>query len=232
MDSFVLLVYANIAVSCTLLQWLLACLNFTLDYSEDLFCWYKWKKVISMNYGSCISNWKPQRLVKLYMILRMRDRYINSSLNPLRKFSRSSRSTDFKDILPWKIPQMITKTIPISTRVLIKHAMKQASHCEFHGTSMETETTTWSEFLKGGKAIAEQIPASEKINKSKTAGLWESKSQIWVGKLTIWVRLLKITNFTRSTISTRIGEPVLIMDVKVSKDKHFSRCWSRECHLC
>ena len=42
MDSFVLLAYASFAVSRTLLQWLLACLNFTLD-SENLFCWYKQK---------------------------------------------------------------------------------------------------------------------------------------------------------------------------------------------
>ena len=37
MDSFVLLAYASLAASRTLLQRLLACLNFTLD-SEDLFC--------------------------------------------------------------------------------------------------------------------------------------------------------------------------------------------------
>ena len=43
MDSFVLLVYASLAASRTLLQWLLACLNFTLE-SEDLSFWYKWKK--------------------------------------------------------------------------------------------------------------------------------------------------------------------------------------------
>ena len=43
MDSFVLLAYASLAASRTLLQRLLACLNFTLD-SEDLFCWYKQKK--------------------------------------------------------------------------------------------------------------------------------------------------------------------------------------------
>ena len=40
MDSFVLLAYASLAASRTLLQQLLACLNFTLD-SEDLFCWHK-----------------------------------------------------------------------------------------------------------------------------------------------------------------------------------------------
>ena len=43
MDSFVLVAYASLAASRTLLQRLLACLNFTLD-SEDLFCWYKRKK--------------------------------------------------------------------------------------------------------------------------------------------------------------------------------------------
>ena len=40
MDSFVLLAYASLAASRTLLQRLLACLNFTLE-SEDLSFWYK-----------------------------------------------------------------------------------------------------------------------------------------------------------------------------------------------
>ena len=43
MNSFALLAYASLGASRTLLQWLLACLNFTLD-SEDLFCWYRWEK--------------------------------------------------------------------------------------------------------------------------------------------------------------------------------------------
>ena len=43
MESFVLLAYASLAASRTLLQRLLTCLNFTLD-SEDLFYWYKQKK--------------------------------------------------------------------------------------------------------------------------------------------------------------------------------------------
>ena len=51
-----------------------------------------------------------------------------------------------------------------------------ASCFKFIGKSMETEKTTWSEFPNGGKAIAEQILASEDRNKSKTAGLWESQS--------------------------------------------------------
>ena len=43
MESFVLLAYASLAASRTLLQQLLACLNFTLE-SEDFSLWYKRKK--------------------------------------------------------------------------------------------------------------------------------------------------------------------------------------------
>ena len=82
------------------------------------------KKVISMNYGSSTSSWKPWRWMRLNLILMMRDIYINSNLNPLTKFISSSRSTEFKDILPSNISQMITKTITISTRVVISYAMK------------------------------------------------------------------------------------------------------------
>ena len=106
--------------SRTLLQWLLACLNFILD-SQDLFCWYK-KKVISLNYGNSRSNIKPWRWVRLDLLLTMRDIYINSNLNQLTKFT--SRGTEFKDVIPWNISQMIRKTIPISTRIILSYAMK------------------------------------------------------------------------------------------------------------
>ena len=43
MDSFVLLAYASLAASRTLLQRLLACMNFTVE-SEDLSFWCKRKK--------------------------------------------------------------------------------------------------------------------------------------------------------------------------------------------
>ena len=43
MDSFVLVAHASLVASRTLLQLLLAYLNFALD-SEDLFCWCKRKK--------------------------------------------------------------------------------------------------------------------------------------------------------------------------------------------
>ena len=41
------------------------------------------------------------------------------------------------------------------------------SCCKFDGKSMETETKIWSEFLNGGKAIVEQILASEEINQKE-----------------------------------------------------------------
>ena len=44
--------------------------------------------------------------------------------------------------------------------------MQWKGQCEYDGKSMETETTTWSEFPIGGKAIEEKILASEEINKS------------------------------------------------------------------
>ena len=103
----------------------------------------------------------------------------------------------------------------------------RTSHFEYDGKSMETETTTWAEFPNGGKVIVEQIVASEEWEKSKRAGLWESQSRIWVGKLTIWVRSF-ITEFTRPISSTRIGKAVLMMGIKVSKNKHISRWVDQE----
>ena len=55
MDSFVLLGYASLAASITLLQRLLVCLKFTLDSADSSF-WYKRKKMISMNYDSSTSS--------------------------------------------------------------------------------------------------------------------------------------------------------------------------------
>ena len=82
------------------------------------------KKVISMNYDSSTSCWKPWRWVRLDLIFSMRDIYIISSLNPLTKFTSISISTELKDILLWTISQMITKTILISTRIVISYVNK------------------------------------------------------------------------------------------------------------
>ena len=68
-----------------------------------------------------------------------------------------------------------------------------ASCFEFIGKSMETETTTWSEFTNGGKAIVEQILATEERNKSKKHAC-ESHSQESneESQWSEWVRSLEI----------------------------------------
>ena len=91
----------------------------------------------------------------------MRDIHINFTLNSLTKFNSSSRITDFKDILPWNISQMIKKTNLISTKIVMSYAMKQGIRYEIDGKSMESETATWSEFPTEGKAIVEQILISK-----------------------------------------------------------------------
>ena len=67
-----------------------------------------------------------------------------------------------------------------------------ASHSEYDGKSMETETTKWSEFPNGRKAIVEQIVVSEEIDNSKRAGLWKPQPGIRVVKLTIWLNSFEI----------------------------------------
>ena len=179
------------------------------------------KKVISMNYGSRTSSWKLWRWVRLDLKFSVRDIYINSNLNPLTKYTSSRRSTKLKDILQWNISQMITKTIPMSTRIVISYGVKRCiplwiwwkvnGNCE----SNMIRISQWRE------AIVEQTLASEERSKSKKAGLCESQSGILVGKLTIWVRPFE-TEFTRLISSNRISKPVLIMVFKVSKDKYIS----------
>ena len=86
--------------------------------------WVQTKEVVSMSYCSSTSSWKPWRLVSLDLIFTMRNIYINPNLIPPLKFISISGSTEFKDILPWN---MIVKTIPISTRIVISYTMKRSS---------------------------------------------------------------------------------------------------------
>ena len=95
---------------------------------------------------------------------------------------RLEQQIKFKDIIPWNISRMLTKTDPITTRIVVSCAVKR----DFE---IERKTTTWSQFPNGGKATVEQILGSGIINKSKRAEQWVSHSGILVRKLTIWVRL-------------------------------------------
>ena len=128
------------------------------------------KRVISMNYGRSTSSWKPWRRVRIHLIFTMSYIYINSNLHPLTEFTSSSRSTEFKYILPRYISQIITKIIPISTRVVITYAMKRSIPLWVS----QKVNGNWGNILikisNGWKATVEQILASEEINKFKRAG--------------------------------------------------------------
>ena len=89
---------------------------------------------------------------------------------------------------------MIRKTILFSTRIVKSCAMKKGTPFKFEGNSMETETTTWSEFSNGGKGTVEQTLGLDERNKSKRVRLWGSQSGFRVWKLTIWVKSLEIKN--------------------------------------
>ena len=161
------------------------------------------KNMISTNYGSSKSCWKPWRTVRFYLILTMRYIYIHSNLNPLTKFTSSSRGTEFKDILPWNISQMIMKTVLISRRVVISYLMKRGIPIwvwlEVNGN--------WDNHMiiiyQWRKAIVEQILASDERNKSQRAARDPSRKVNHLKKV-IWDRKI-MTEFTRSTSSTRIS---------------------------
>ena len=175
-DGLFFVAYASLAASRTLAT--INSLSKLYFRSRGFILVAQTKKVISMNYGSSTSSWKSWRWVRFDLTLTMRDIYINFNQNSLIRLTSSSRITEFKYILPWNIPQIIMKTISISTRMVISYAMKRGISCfEFIGKSMETETTTWWEFPNGRKTIVKQILASEEKNKSKSEQDCGSRSQ-------------------------------------------------------
>ena len=133
-------------------------------------------EMASMNYGRSTSCWKPWKWVRLDLILMMRDIYINSNLNQLTKFTSSSRSIKFKDILPWNISQMITKTILISTRIAISYAMKQ-------------DILFRVQWKVNGNWYNNMIRISQWRESHCNS---QSQAGIWIGKLIIWVKSFEI----------------------------------------
>ena len=148
------------------------------------------KKVISMNCGSSTSSWKPWRSVRLDLIISLRDIYINSNLNPLTKLTSRSRSTELKDILPWNISQMIMKTIPISTRIVITYAMKWGIPLGIWWKANALRQQHVQQQQQHESHCRTNTCVRRK--KSKRAGLQESQSEIRVGKLNICVTSLEI----------------------------------------
>ena len=110
----------------------------------------------------------------------MRDKFINSNLDLLIEFSSSRRSIEFKDVIPWNISHMITKTNPISTRIVISFVMKRGipfwvwrkvngnSNNNMIRIRIDIQCRTYRRAIR---------------NKFKTAELWESWSGIREGLL-------------------------------------------------
>ena len=113
-----LVAYASLAASRTLAT--INSLSKLYFRSRGFILVAQTKKVISMNYGSSTSSWKSWRWVRFDLTLTVRDIYINFNQNSLIILTSSSSITEFKYILPWNIPQIIMKTISISTRMVMK----------------------------------------------------------------------------------------------------------------
>ena len=77
--------------------------------------------------------------MRLDVIFTMWVIYINFNLDSLTKLSTSNKSIKLKDTLPWNISQMIMKTVPIITRVVVSYG---SSPFGSDRKLMETETKT------------------------------------------------------------------------------------------
>ena len=85
---------------------------------EKIYCLYKRKKWFLGAMTAAQKSWKPWRWIRLDLVFK---------INSLKKFSTSSRSTKFKDILLWNISQVTTMTALISTRIATSCGMKRGT---------------------------------------------------------------------------------------------------------
>ena len=109
------------------------------------------------------------RWMRFNLISTIRDIYINSNLDPLKRFGTSSRSTTFKRYHSTEhLPIVWTVNGNWDKNMIIRIFQRSEWHCI-------TNTRV-------------------RIKKSERVRLWESKSGIPERKLTIWVRLLEIEN--------------------------------------
>ena len=148
--------------------------------------------------------------MRLDLILLVRDIYINSNLKPLTKFTRISRSTEFKGMIPWNIPQMITQTVPISTRIVINSAVKWGIPlCIWWKVNGNWDNNMISIPQRRESHCRTKTSIKRKIEKSRTVRITVCDLSRKVNSLSkvVWDWKI-ITEFTRSINSTRIGKKV------------------------
>ena len=150
-----------------------------------------------MSNGSSISS----------LIITMRNIYLNSSLNPLIKFTSSTRSTGFEDIDSWSISQRIMKTISISTKIVISYTMKQNILFWIWRKVNEDWDNNVIRISHGVKALVEQILGARRKKWSQKIGTVRFTVRDMTRKVNhlskvIWDRTI-IREFTRSIIWDR-----------------------------
>ena len=160
-----------------------------------------------MGYGISTSSWKPRRRLTLDLVFTMRDIWINSNLN--KKLTSSSRSSKFKDILPWNIFQMITKTIPIKARIVIRYAIEMRNPLLSLAESQwnwENNMIRISHWRKRHCRTNTSLRKNKSVQKSRTVRVTARDSSRKVNLLNkvIGDRQI-ITEFTRSISSTGVG---------------------------
>ena len=128
--------------------------------------------------------------------------------------SSSSSSTEFKDTLPWNISQMITKTIPISTRIVISYAMKRGIPLwiwwKVNG-NWDNNMIRISQWRESHCRTNTSVRRKKEIQNCRTVRVTGRDPTRKVNYLSKVVRDRKIiTEFTRSISSTRIDQSVLV----------------------
>ena len=124
------------------------------------------------------------------------------------------------------------KSIPISARIVISYAMKRGIpfwvNWKVNG-NLDNHMTRISQWRESHCRTNTSVRRKKYIQNTRTVRIIVRDPSRKVNHLSkvIWDRKI-ITEFTRSISSTRIGKPVLMMDVKVSKDKNISRWVDRE----
>ena len=117
---------------------------------------------VLLAYASLAAFWTLLQRLLVYLIVQTKK---------ITSLNYGNSTSNWK---PWRWVWL--DLILIRTRIITSYTMKRVSLFESEGTSVETETTTWSEFPHGGKAIVEHMLASEDdINRREQD--WESHSQ-------------------------------------------------------
>ena len=167
----------------------------------------------------CYELWQEPKQLKLFKITKAWPYVITR----LYTFPTSTQSGNWETedcLVPFSY--MMKKAISVSMKINQQLCKKE----ELPFTSLKevvgTETIARSGFLIVEKATEEQILELQDRNKSYNL-YHDSHNQVSELHLMSKVFWKIIIEFTRSISSTRMGQPVLLMDVQISKNKYISR---------